>query len=78
MGRTLQILGLADIILISRRMVEEFGGLFVGDDNMATPGSLEYTLEEIQGSVFGHRLWSERARHHYRLCQKPYLKTSGP
>ena len=53
MGRALQILTTADIVLVNRRMIDRFGGLFVGDDNMANPGSLQYALEEIQGSVFG-------------------------
>ncbi len=57
MGRALQILRIADIVLVDRRMIDRFGGLFVGDDNMANPGSLEHVLEEIQGSVFGNELF---------------------
>ncbi len=36
-------------------MIQTFGGLFLeGDDNLANPGSLEYVLEAIRGSLFGY------------------------
>lgn len=38
-------------------MIEEFGGFFAGDDNLANPGSLEHVLEAIQGSLFGRELY---------------------
>jgi death-on-curing protein len=39
-------------------MIERFGGIFfTNNDNLANPGSLEYVLEAIQGSLFGHDLF---------------------
>jgi len=58
MGGTLQVLNVEDIAGINRRMIEEFGGLFLeADRNLANPGSLEHVLEEIQGSLFGHKAY---------------------
>ncbi len=55
MGRTGKTLDLADVLAINRRMIQVFGGVFfAGDDNLANPGSLEYVLEAIQGSLFGY------------------------
>lgn len=39
-----------EILLMNRRLIEEHGGLGVG---LLNPGTLEYALEEIQGSLFG-------------------------
>ena len=59
MGGTRQTLTIDDIIEINRRMIAEFGGVFFeGDRNLANPGSLEHVLEEIQGSLFGHEIYS--------------------
>jgi death-on-curing protein len=50
-----QVLTVEEIVEVNRRMIAEFGGIFfVGDKNLANPGSLEHVLEEIQGSLFGH------------------------
>jgi death on curing protein len=58
MGRTRQTLTVADIVEINRRIIAEFGGIFLaGDNNLANPGSLEHALEEIQGSLFGQELY---------------------
>lgn len=58
MGRTLEILTIADIVEINRRMIAEFGGTFLeGNRNLAHPGSLEHILEEIQSSLFGRELY---------------------
>jgi death-on-curing protein len=54
MGRAFETLTVGDIVEINRRMIDRFGGFFVGDENLANPGSLGHVLEEIQGSVFGH------------------------
>ena len=55
MGRALQVLTVADVVEINRRMIDAFGGFFVGaDNNLANPGSLDHVLQEIQGSLFGH------------------------
>ena len=35
-------------------MTEEFGGFFDGRENLSNPNSLEYVLEAIQKSYFGH------------------------
>jgi death-on-curing family protein len=44
---------------INRRMVLMYGGFYTeGDDNLANPGSLAYILDAIQGSFFGHDLYS--------------------
>lgn len=42
-----------DLVLINRRMIEEYGGSFNGTQNLLNPGSLEYVLNAIQGSFFG-------------------------
>ncbi len=58
MDRAGKALKLADILEINRRMIQAFGGIFFeGDDNLANPGSLEYILEAIQGSLFGYDLY---------------------
>ena len=45
----------ADVLEINRRMIQTFGGIFFeGDDNLGNPGSLEYILEAVQGSLFGY------------------------
>jgi death-on-curing protein len=55
MDGTLQVLTVSEIVEINRRMIAEFGGIFLeGDRNLANPGSLEYVLEAIQGSFFGY------------------------
>lgn len=55
MDGTGKVLEFADILEINRRMVQTFCGIFFeGDDNLASPGSLEYILEAIQGSLFGY------------------------
>jgi death-on-curing protein len=54
MGGTGKTLTVRDIIEINRRMIEQFGGEFFGEDNLLNPGSLEHVLEEIQGSLFGY------------------------
>lgn len=54
MGGTRQTLTLSDIVEIDRQAIKEFGGLFLdADDNLVNPGSLEYILEAIWGSMFG-------------------------
>jgi death on curing protein len=45
-----QTITAAEIALMNRRLIEEHGGLGVGFMN---PGSLDFALEEIQGSCFG-------------------------
>lgn len=54
MGGTRQTLTLSDIVEIDRQAIQEFGGLFLNaDDNLVNPGSLEYILEAVWGSMFG-------------------------
>lgn len=54
MGGTRQTLTLSDIVEIDRQAIKEFGGLFLdADDNLVNPGSLEYILEAVWGSMFG-------------------------
>jgi len=58
MGRTGETLTVERILEINRRMIYEFGGIFfVGDHNLANPGSLEHVLVEIRGSLFGQELY---------------------
>lgn len=53
-----QTLTIADIVEINRCIINEFGGLFISDnDNLVNPGSLLHVLEEIQGSLFGFNLY---------------------
>jgi death-on-curing protein len=61
MGRTgepldqIEFLEFEEVLEINRQMILAYGGLFTeGDNNLANPGSLMYTLEMIQGSFFGH------------------------
>jgi death-on-curing protein len=54
MGGAGKILTKADVVEINRRMINTFGGVFfAGDDNLVNPGSLDYVLEEIGGTLFG-------------------------
>lgn len=46
----------SEIVLINRRMIERFGGHFVGDDNLREAGALRYVLAEISASLFGLEL----------------------
>ncbi len=58
MGTTFQVLAVDEIILVNRRMITTFGGIFIeGNRNLVNPGSLEYVLEECQGSLFGMELY---------------------
>jgi len=34
-------------------MIQEFGGFFAGEENLANPNSLEYVLEAIQRPIYG-------------------------
>jgi death on curing protein len=57
MGRTVETLTVSEIVEINRRMINSFGGIFfAGDRNLANPGSLEFALAEIQGTLFGKEL----------------------
>ncbi len=42
---------------VNRRMIKEFGGLFVPPENLNNPGTLEYILAAISSSVYGHNLY---------------------
>ena len=58
MGGTGETLTVDRIMEINRRMILEFGGIFfVGDRNLANPGSLEHVLVEIRGSLSGQELY---------------------
>jgi death-on-curing protein len=45
------------ILDINRRLVEEFGGLFLKPDNVLNQGALEYILEAIKAKLFGVELY---------------------
>ena len=45
------------IIEVNRRMIDEFGGLFLELDNLLNRSSLEYILEAIKSSLFGIKLY---------------------
>jgi death-on-curing protein len=50
-------------------MITTFGGFFVeGDQNLGNPGSLEYALEAIQGSLFGQDLYPTLIEKAAALC----------
>ena len=58
MDRTIQVLTVAEIVLINRRMIDRFGGIFIeGNHNLASPEALEHVLLESQGSLFGQELY---------------------
>lgn len=59
MGGTGKTLTVPEIVSINRRMIEQFGGVFFGDDNLLNPGSLDHALAEIQGSLFGQELYPD-------------------
>jgi len=42
-----------DVIKINRRLIERYGGEFLGEDNLINPGTLEWVLEIIQYPLFG-------------------------
>lgn len=67
MGGTRQTLTVSDIVEINRQAIAEFGGLFLeADDNLVNPGSLEYILEAVWGSMFGVELY-QRSRKKQQL-----------
>jgi len=46
------------VIDINRRMIDKFGGLFLGDDNLLNRSALEYILEAISSTIFGIELYT--------------------
>ncbi len=57
MDRAFETLTVSEIVEINRRMIQSFGGIFFeGDHNLANPGSLEFVLAEIQGTLFDTEL----------------------
>ena len=49
----IQFLSFDEIVEINRLYIERFGGEFTGTDNLRSPGSLDFALETIQGTIFG-------------------------
>lgn len=41
------------IIQINHEMISKYGGLFLGENNLKNPGSLDWVLEAIQYPIFG-------------------------
>jgi death-on-curing protein len=57
-GKALIVPTKEELALLNRRLIEEYGGGFHnGADNIANPGTLEHTLEQMQASVFGHEIY---------------------
>jgi death-on-curing protein len=55
MGEACQVLSLAEVIEVNRRMISVFGGIFFdGDSNQRNPGSLQHLIEAIQFPLFGY------------------------
>jgi death-on-curing protein len=52
-GREIVYPSLEQICEINRRMIQEFGGLFVPPNNLLNPGALEYALEIIGADIYG-------------------------
>lgn len=52
-SKSLNFLSKELIIQINREMISKYGGLFLGDDNLNNPGSLDWVLEAIQYPIFG-------------------------
>jgi len=51
-GRTFQTLTKSEIVEINRRMIQQFGGIFfMGNDNLLNPGSLEFLVDTLEGSL---------------------------
>lgn len=69
MGRTLQLLNLADIMEINRQMIDSSGGNFyIEDSNLLNPSPLLYTLEAIGGPLFGEDLYPSIFQKAAHLC----------
>lgn len=43
---------------VNRRMIEEFGGLFMPQDNLLNLGALEYILDAIKSSIYGYTIYA--------------------
>lgn len=54
LGDQIVYLTAEQICEVNRRMVGEFGGLFVPPDNLSNPHALEYILAAIESSVYGY------------------------
>jgi len=48
---------LEQLIDINRRMINEFGGLFVKPDNIINRSAIDYVLEAIEATVFGVEMY---------------------
>ncbi len=46
------------ICQVNRRMIEEFGGLFLPPNNLSNLGALEYILDVIKSSIYGYTGYS--------------------
>jgi death-on-curing protein len=56
-GREVVYPTVEQICEVNRRMIEEFGGLFIPPDNLFNLGALEYALDAIKSCVFGHTMY---------------------
>ena len=52
-GREIAYPTVEQICEINRRMIQEFGGLFIPPDNLFNSNALEYVLDAIRSSIFG-------------------------
>ena len=60
MGRTFETLTKSEIIEINRRMIQEFGGLYLDfNNNLINPDALEHVLIEIESVLFGQELYPD-------------------
>lgn len=54
MGSSCKFLTRSDIIAINEKTIKATNGLLTGIDNTLNPDSLDYILDAIQSSYFGH------------------------
>lgn len=56
-SREIEYLDLDQVVSINRRMITDFGGLFLGHDNLLNKTALEYVIEAVQTSLYGIEIY---------------------
>ena len=57
-GKEIAYPTIEQICEVNRRMIEEFGGLFVPPNNLLNLDALEYILSAIKVTVYGREIYS--------------------
>ena len=53
----IEYLSFDQVISINRRMLTNFGGLFLGSDNLLNRNALEYVLDAVQSNLYGIEMY---------------------